>query len=71
MEKGEIKVSFLKIRQIDANYATANNMYQYWQDVVDIYSPDPNITLRCQLRGEARGKQLTQRIQLANRVSAS
>ena len=40
VEEGEIKVSFLDIRRIDANGATADNLYKYWQDVADIYGLD-------------------------------
>ena len=39
-EEGEIKVSFLDIRRIDANGAAADNLYKYWQDVADIYGLD-------------------------------
>ena len=30
VEEGEIKVSFLDIRRIDANGAIADNLYKYW-----------------------------------------
>ena len=61
VEKGEIKVHFLDIRRINANDSTANNLYQYWQDVADILVLIRKITLDVSrlLRGDARQKQPT------------
>ena len=68
VEEGEIKVSFLDIRHIDANGATTNNLYKYWQDVADIYSLDQHIAMSVDGSAAMLGKNnsLTQRIQLAN-----
>ena len=70
VEEGEIKVSFLDIRRIDANGATAKNLYKYWQDVADIYSLDQEKHIAMSVDGCAamlgKNNSLTQRIQLAN-----
>ena len=70
VEEGEIKVSFLDIRRIDANGATANNLYKYWKDVADIYGLDQEKHIAMSVDGCAamlgKNNSLSQRIQLDN-----
>ena len=60
----------LDIRRIDANGATANNLYKYWKDVADIYGVDQEKHIAMSVDGCAamlgKNNSLTQRIQLDN-----